>query len=193
MWEQWAQVGTFKRTASPVQNYINPNAHNRGKICPHYFQRPIAHKVLSRGQICPHYFQRPIAQKVLKCKKSAKIIYFTEKVCWIIVLGYGPLKKMPFNIFFMPQNRPMPEKCGLTVYSISHRCLIFGHIQVGGRAGAGGGGKSAVSTKQSKNPFTVQMRLFICWLSVSQTSWALFTWIKRCSILYVDSKKCEQN
>ncbi len=35
------------------------------------------------GRICPHFFQRPITQKVLKCKKSAKNTYSTENVCWI--------------------------------------------------------------------------------------------------------------
>jgi hypothetical protein len=33
------------------------------------------------GPICPHYFERPLTQKVLKCKKSAKNTYSTEKFC----------------------------------------------------------------------------------------------------------------
>jgi hypothetical protein len=36
----------------------------------------------------------------------------------------------------------MPEKCGLTVYSISHSRFIFAHIQVGGQDWSGGGGES---------------------------------------------------
>jgi hypothetical protein len=59
---------------------------------------------------------------------------------------------------FMPQNRPMPEKCGLTVYSISHGHLIFTHIQVGGWGESGGVGKA---TKQGESPFMAKMQPFI--------------------------------
>jgi hypothetical protein len=72
----------------------------------------------------------------------------------------------------MPQNRPVPEKCGLTVYSISHGRFIFAHIQVGGRARVGGGGKAAVSKKQGENLFTAKTRLF---MGGRQVGWACET------------------
>jgi hypothetical protein len=53
------------------------------------------------------------------------------------------------------------------MYTISHGCHIFAHIQVGGWVALGGGGKGA---KQGENPFTAKMRPFICRLSASQTS-----------------------
>jgi hypothetical protein len=74
---------------------VNPNPHGHGRIC-------------------PHYFQRPITRKVLKCKKLAKIIYFTktsaESKSWVMYTY-----KMLVYASFMPQGRPMPEKCGLAV------------------------------------------------------------------------------
>jgi hypothetical protein len=48
----------------------------------------------------------------------------------------------------------MPEKWELTVYAISHGCLIFAHIQVGGQGRSRGWGKAAESTKQEENAFT---------------------------------------
>jgi hypothetical protein len=60
----------------------------------------------------------------------------------------------------MPENRPMPKKCGLTVYSISHGRITFTHIQAG-RARTGVGGKAAVSTKQGENLFTAKTKPFI--------------------------------
>ncbi len=48
------------------------------------------------GRICPDCFQRPITQKVLKYKKSVKIIYSTENLCWIYGLGYVTHKKRNF-------------------------------------------------------------------------------------------------
>jgi hypothetical protein len=70
----------------------------------------------------------------------------------------------------MPWNRPMPEKCGITVNSIFPGCFIFAHIQVVGQGRSGGRRETAVSTKQGKNLFTAKLRLFICCLSASQTS-----------------------
>jgi hypothetical protein len=61
----------------------------------------------------------------------------------------------------------MPEKCGLTLQTISHSRLIFAHIQVGGCGGSWGGGKAR---NQGEIPFMAKMWLFICQLSASQTS-----------------------
>jgi hypothetical protein len=43
--------------------------------------------------------------------------------------GYVHTKKCQF----IPQNRPMPEKCELAVYGIYHSCHIFVHMGVGGK------------------------------------------------------------
>jgi hypothetical protein len=61
----------------------------------------------------------------------------------------------------------MPEKFGLTVYSISPSRLIFAHIQMGGgwQGKHRGWGKAAESTKQGKNSFMAKMQLFIVGLT----------------------------
>jgi hypothetical protein len=73
---------------------------------------------------------------------------------------YTP-QKMLFYACFMPQNRPMPGKCKLSVWTISHGHRIFAQIQVGG------GGKA---TKQGESAFTAKMQMFNRRLSTSQTS-----------------------
>jgi hypothetical protein len=57
---------------------------------------------------------------------------------------------------FLPQNRPMPEKFGLTVYSISHDSLIFAHRWGSGWEQRMGGKPLYVSTKQDESPFTAK-------------------------------------
>ncbi len=78
----------------------------------------------------------------------------------------------------------------LDVHPISHGRSIFAHIQVGGGwVAVGGGGKAA---KQGESPFTAKMQPFIRRLSASQTSENFLLYIKRCSILNVEAKKCKK-
>jgi hypothetical protein len=58
-------------------------------------------------------------------------------------------------------------KRSLYVYTITHGCHIFAHIQVGGWVAVGGGGKAA---EQGKSLFMAKIRPFICRLSASQSS-----------------------
>jgi hypothetical protein len=95
---------------------------------------------------------------------------FHKKLMLNQCLGLCTPQKTQFYACFMPQNRPMTEKCGLTVYSISHGRIIFVHIQVGGQGRSKSGGKAAVSTKQGENLFTAKMRPLIHQLLAPQTS-----------------------
>jgi hypothetical protein len=109
------------------------------------------------GRSAHTIFKRPVTQKVLTCKKSAKIIYFMENFCWTNVL---PLKKCSLMPVF-----------GLTVYSISHGCLIFAHIEVGpGQGRSRRWGESYWIYKAGQKSVHGKTRLFIRWLSVSRTS-----------------------
>jgi hypothetical protein len=96
---------------------LNPNLHSRGQICPHYFQSPITKKCKNQQKLS------------IPRKTSAK------SMSWVMY----PSKNAVLCLF-SPQNRSMPEKWWLTVYSIFHSRLILAHIQVGGggRAGARG-------------------------------------------------------
>jgi hypothetical protein len=101
---------------------------------------------------------------------------------------------MLFYAYFMPQNRAMPKKCGLTVYSISHGCLIFAKIQVGGGGRAGGWGGEQLYLQNRAKIHSQQKR--DCLLADCRPHRPLSTFYlnKRCSsIVYVDSKKCKQN
>ncbi len=78
-----------------ILKQINPNPHGHGRICPHCFQRPITQKVLKYKNL----------QKLSIPRKIS-----AESMSWVMY----PTKNV-INACFMPQNRPMPEKCGLTV------------------------------------------------------------------------------
>jgi hypothetical protein len=85
-----------------------------------------------------------------------------------------------FYSCFLPQNRPKPEKCGLTVHSISQGFLIFANIQVGGRGGSRDGEKATQQSKShGKNAGVYSPMVGLVELS------AFFTWTKKCSNLYV--------
>ncbi len=128
----------FRQSPSTLISKINlnPKPHGRGRICPHYFQWPITQNSLSEKN--QHKLSVPR-------KTSA------ESLSWVMYTS-----KNADLCLFWPQNRPMPEKWGLTVYVISQGFLIFAHIEVGG------GGRAAESTKQVENPFMAKVWLFIC-------------------------------
>ncbi len=118
-----------------------------------------------------------VGLKGLSAKNQQKLFIpqktFAESMSWV------PLKKGPFYACFLPQNRPMPEKCGLKVYSISHNRLIFAHIQVGGQ-GEQGWGKSCWIYKTGRKSIHGK-NMVVYSLIVGLTDlWAVFTW--RCSI-----------
>ncbi len=69
---------------------------------------------------------------------------------------------------FMLQNKPKPEKCYLTVYTISHCILISPYTWVGGRWWMGVEVKLVEATKKTYNLVAAKTQLFIRQLLVSQ-------------------------
>jgi hypothetical protein len=126
-------------------------------------------------------FSKPITQKILKCKKSAKNIFSTENFCWIYVLGFVPLKNVNLCLF---------QAWKMWVNSIDHLSRPSHFCPQGGWVAVGVGGKQLnranVCSRQKRSHFYLPIIGFI-------DLWALFLWTKRCSILYVDSKKREHN
>jgi hypothetical protein len=97
---------------------------------------------------------------------------FYEKFLLNLCLGLCTSQKTLFYACFMAQNRPMPEKCVLTVYSSSQGGFIFAHFHVGGQGQSGGWGESRCMYLQNRAKICSQQKTqpFIGQLSASQTS-----------------------
>jgi hypothetical protein len=71
-------------------------------------------------------------------QKIGKKYLFHEKLLLNLCLGLCTPQKTSIYACFMPQNKPLPEKCWLTAQIISHSRRIFAHILVGRLGGSGG-------------------------------------------------------
>jgi hypothetical protein len=96
---------------------------------------------MAMGRSAHTVFKDLLLKKSLSAKHWQKI-YIPRKTSAELLSRVMYTSKNAVLCLFMPQNRPMPAKCGITVYSISHSHFIFAHIQVGGQGWSRGWGQS---------------------------------------------------
>ncbi len=127
---------------------LNTNPHGRGPICPHFFQRPITHKVLK----CKNLAKIPIPWKTSAESKS-RVMYPSKNVNLCLLYASEQAKVLKKSYWLC-----IPSLMA-TAFSPTSR--------QGGWVAVGGGGKAA---KQGESPFTAKMRPFVCRVSASQSS-----------------------
>jgi hypothetical protein len=131
------------------------------------------------GRICPHFFQKPITQEVLKWKKLQKIPIPQKTSAESKSRVMYPSKNINLCLFYASEQAKVIKKAPRCVSHLSQPQQFCPHPGGGVGWQWGGGGKAA---KQGEIPFTAKMQLFIRHLSASQTSEHFLPWIKDVAI-----------